>query len=106
MASLWSGRSLTTGRLWLASQRIEAGGVAEGVAAEAEDHAFGSRFEFFDAGFAAAAFQGHDLQQVFDFLGQRAEAVYQFGGHGFGFAVRGQGADAAIEAEADRQVGT
>ncbi len=66
---------------------------------------FGPGLELLDAGFAAQALQGDDLQQVVDLGREGAEAVDQFGGHGFALGVGGQGADAAVEAEADGEVG-
>jgi hypothetical protein len=80
--------------------------VGETVVAQRDRRALGAGLKLLDAGLATRAFDRDDLEQVFDFERQCAEAVNQFRGEAVDLAAVGEPGNTAVEPEphaGDRQ---
>src|SRR5262249_32215936 len=71
--------------------------ILENIVAESEHCALRPDFDALDISAPAQRFDRHNLQQIFDLVRQRAEAVDEFGGERFDGAVILDLSEAAIE---------
>src|SRR5579863_630990 len=83
----------------------QAFGIGEDVVAQREHRAFRADFDALDIGAPAQRFNADDLEKMLHLLGQRAEAVDQFGAERLDVAVVLELGEAAVEREPYRQIG-
>ena len=79
--------------------------MAKLVVAEGDDRALRADIDLLDIGAAAERLDRHDLEEMLDLLGQRAEAVDQLGGEGLDLGLLLEVGEPPVEAEAELQVG-
>ncbi len=89
----------------LLDERDQARGVGEMVVAERDHRALGSDVDLRDIGLAAHALDGHHLEQLVGFRRQGPEAVDQLGGQRLAVVGAFRIGEAAIEGQADIEVG-
>ena len=79
-------------------------GLRELVVPEGNHRAFRSRIDLLDIGAAAIGFDGCDLEQVTDFIRQRAEAVTQLRGEIFDFVIGVEVGQPAIQRQPNCEI--